>query len=290
MKNTLILISAMFFWGANWTSAKILTPFISAPGLIVARLGILSLLFIPLLLVKKTGFKLTRKDTLFMAISSAIMGIYQFFFFKGLATGLAGSGGVLVTTTSPIFTFILISMIAKKKLSLRENIGLLIGFISAVFFLELWAFNVSQLIRSGTFYFLLASLAWAALTVLREQIKAQSLLYSFYLTLPLPFVFALGVPASEWQQITTLGPVFWGNIVYMATFGTLYSTTAYFYATKTLGAKTSSSFVFLVPLFAVMTAILVLHEPISWETWVAGPAALVSVYILNTKKQPAIKE
>jgi len=224
-----------------------------------------------------------------MAISSTIMGIYQFFFFKGLATGLAGAGGVLVTTTSPIFTFILIAIAAKKKLSFRENLGLFIGFVSAVFFLELWAFNIPQIIQSGTAYFLLASIAWALLTVLREKITAPSLLYSFYLTLPLPFVFAFGVPASEWTELPTLGPIFWGNILYIATFGTLYSTTAFFYATKTLGAKTSSSFVFLVPLFAVMTAILVLHEPISWETWVAGMAALVSVYILNTKKQPIRK-
>ena len=271
----------MFFWGANWTSTKILTEFASAATINTLRFTIVSFLFLGLLLWQKTSFRISKKDTALIFLSTLIMATYHTLFIKGVSTGLAGSGGVLVTTTNPIITFVLVALLYQKRFQKKEILGLILGLISAILFLKLWQFDLSELAVSGTFHFLTASLLWACTTVLREKIDAPAILYIFYLFLPIPFMFAFGVSPTEIQSLSSLGPLFWGNLLYLSTFGTVFSTTAFFYYAKVKGPKAASSFIFIVPTFAMLIAMIFLREPLVWTTIAGGITALLSVYIIN---------
>ncbi len=106
-------------------------------------------------------------------------------FFTGLTHGLAGAGGILVTTLVPILTFSLGCLFTMKKPSLKDSLGLMLGAIGAGIIMEIWKTDMSQLFKSGNLYFLVAALSWALLTHTSSRAKRYTSAYtfSFYLFL-----------------------------------------------------------------------------------------------------------
>jgi len=275
------MILAMTFWGANWTSAKLLGSTMPADILIFYRFLFSAVLFLPLLLFKKISLKVPVSLWGILGVCVVLMGVYQWLFFKGVLVGFAGAGGVLVTTLNPILTFVFVSVLTRKKLSIREWMGLSLGLISGFFFLHLWNFSLDQFLHSGTVYFVCAAVCWSTLSVLSTRIKLHPMAYNFYLfSLILPFML-LNLPGSQLGLILNQGPSFWLNMTNMVLFGTVFATTLYFHVNQTLGSKVAASFILLVPLSTALVAYLVLHEVITWTTLVGGTLALSGLIVLN---------
>lgn len=285
MTDTLLVLIAMFFWGANWSAAKVVSALASPTYLVLFRFSLVSLFFIPVLWIQKIPFRISRKDSLIVLFSSLFMGVYQYLFFLGLRHGLAGSGGIVVTTLNPILTWLIVSIITQKRPKGFEIIGLCVGLFSAFFFLRLWEFDVQALFVSGTFHFLLASFFWAIVTVLREYASMSSLLYTFYTYLPIAILLGISLPINTIIAESHQPLIFWLNLIFIASFGTIVSTSAFFYITQKTGAKSSSSYIFTVPVFAVVVATIVLKEPLPLSMIMGGICAMSSVYILNKKKK-----
>ena len=62
----------------------------------------------------------------------------------------------------------------------------------------------------------------------------------------------------------------------------VFGTVAFFYATQKLGAQSSSSFTYLVPVSALIFAILLLNEIPDYISWIGCAIAILSVYIINS--------
>ena len=281
---------AMTFWGGNWACAKMLEPLMGTSSLVFYRFFFAALGFLPLILYKKISFRLTKKEMGIMALCSVLMGIYQVIFFIGLHEGLPGAGGVLVTTMSPLITFALMAIIKRKGLEKKEWMGIGLGGLSAVFFLKLWTLNTQTLFDAGNSYFLIAALTWSVLTIVSQRLKISSLLYNFYaFGLVTPFL-VIGTPIHELLSVCHQGLNFWIPMGFIVICGTVFSTTLYFFVTKTSGAKVAASYIFLVPTSAMIFAVLLLHEKPTWQTIVGGLLALAGVYILNSSSIKPEKE
>ena len=103
---------AMITWGIAWTNAKILSDYLNYYNLVFLRFlfGFLSLL--PFVYKKiNTIPKIPTPVFLNITFMGILFFIYNYCFFKGTDLGHAGFGGVLVTTTNPIITFIIIFII-----------------------------------------------------------------------------------------------------------------------------------------------------------------------------------
>lgn len=281
MFDVFLIIISMFLWGANWTAGKLISTNMSPNLLVFFRFVFTSLFFIPILLFTKQNMKMTKKSWIFMAISSALMGLYQYLFFKGLETGLAGEGGILVTTLNPIFTFVLSALLMRKQLNKFEYLGLFLGLGSGVFFLKLWAFDLVALSKGGTFEFLLASFIWALVTILRPYIHTKSLPYTFYLFLLITPFMAMGSSVADLSAIFTQNSLFYICLIQIAFLGTIVSSTGFFYITQKRGAKSSSAFIFLVPFFAVLISYFVLGELLSLTTILGGLLAILGMLVLQ---------
>jgi drug/metabolite transporter (DMT)-like permease len=104
---------AMFSWAIAWTNAKIVGEYLSFYNLVFFRflLGFLSLL--PFIIIKKNPFP-KMVDLKYILIPSLLFFVYNIAFFKGTHYGLAGTGGVLVTTLNPLCTILIMSLINKR--------------------------------------------------------------------------------------------------------------------------------------------------------------------------------
>jgi len=278
---TILMAIAMAFWGGNWVAGKIIEPMMPVRILVFYRFFFASLGFLPILLVTKTSFRLSKKNTGLMIICSVLMGVYQYLFFKGLHVGFAGAGGVLVTTLNPIVTFFLMALLKQKWLSKREWLGLGLGASSAVFFLQLWTLNLSHMLDSGNAYFLAASLTWSLLTIVSQYTTMSSVLYNFYAFAIVSPIFLIGAAKHDVLSVFHQSPLFWLNMGFIVIFGTVFSTTMYFYITQKQGAKAASSYIFLVPAMAMCFSFIFLNERPTWPTLIGGALALSGVYILN---------
>ncbi len=282
IKFLILMALAMLTWGGSWTSAKLVANTTAPEVLIFWRFLFTFISLIPVMFFIKKPLKLDRRSFLLVTAGSVFLVAYNKLFFSGLRTGLAGGGGVLVTTLNPVVTFTLSALLFRQKIRIREGLGLFFGLIGGMFLIEIWNISTDKIFMSGNIYFLLSTLLWAALTIASHKAdNISSLVFSFYvygfsalmdLALALPF----GV-----FDVMNAGYAFWLNMFYLSAVVTTFGTTVYFYASSKVGANKASTMTFLVPSSAVLISWMALGEQPKLSTVFGGLLALSAVYIIN---------
>jgi drug/metabolite transporter (DMT)-like permease len=281
------MILSMTCWGFSWTAAKIMSGYGDPLPMSFLRFATTFISLFLMLLLIKTSFVINRKGLFDLIMAAALISIYTFLFFKGLVTGKAGAGGVLVTVLNPIMSYGIMLIMSKRKPTRNETIGLLLGFLAGVILLKLIT-DADKIFAAGNIYFLLAALSWAVLSIFTSRASryGSPVTFSFYLygigTLLL-FVFA-GWEGTE-AILAKADTVFWGNLFFTATITTSLATTLYFVATSRLGASQASSFIFLVPFSAALGSWMFLDEIPELHTVTGGLLGIGAVYILNRKEK-----
>lgn len=286
-----LLILGMVSWGESWISAKLLTGHAAPEVLVFWRFLFTWVSFVPVMLLMKQTFRINFKGLLTAFLTALLLVIYNEMFFTGLIYGLAGAGGILVTTLVPVLTFALGCVITKKAPTGKDTLGLLLGAVGASVIMEIWKMDLHLLFKSGNAYFLTAALFWAFLTHASTRAKKYTSAYtfSFWLffftsVLILPVIWFKGLPVT-----VEMNTSFVVNLLLIAFGATTYGTTIYFVATAALGGQKASSFIFLVPLNALVMSYFFLGEAIRINTIVGGLSAITAVYLINYRKKPKLK-
>ncbi|RJP78918.1 MAG: DMT family transporter [Candidatus Zixiibacteriota bacterium] len=286
----LLMLLAMTSWGGSWTSAKLIATDQPPEVLVFWRFLVTVVSFLPVLAWYRAPLKIDRFGLRMTLVGAALIVAYNLMFFRGLQTGLAGAGGVLVTTLNPILTFVVTLVAFRRRVGGREILGLTLGLTGGMILLRAWQLSADTLLLSGNAFFLLASFSWVFLTITSEKAKAHlsPLVFSFYVNLfSTLLIFPVALPRGLSRALEE-GWVFWLNIGYMAVFATTFATTVYFFASARLGARKAASFIFLVPTSAVGIAWLVLGETPMWNTIVGGAVAVAAVYLINLRPRDKV--
>lgn len=281
------MILSMVCWGFSWTAGKIMAGYGDPLTISFYRFAVTFVSLLLILLFTQTPLRFKSDGRLDLVIASVLMSIYTYLFFKGLATGKAGAGGVLVTVLNPILSYGIMLIMARRKPTRNESIGLLLGLFAGVILLKLVT-EADNIFNAGNIYFLLAALCWAILSIFTSRASryGSAVTFSFYLYgISTLFMF----PFAGWQgtQATFFkaDPVFWGNLFFSATITTSLATTLYFVATSRLGASKASSFIFLVPFSAALGSWIFLDEIPQLHTITGGLLGIGAVYVLNRKER-----
>jgi len=273
----------MLLWGGGWSALKLLTPHVSMEVLVFWRFFLMSLSFLPILYYLKAPLVL-NKTSLSFILSSAVLNIaFMIFSYLGVKHGLASAAGVIITTLSPIMTFLLLALLFRKKSPNIQYFGLFIGVVGGVIMLELSSF---ELFMSGAnIYFLLCAIIWAGVTLLAQYSNAHlhPIHYSFFISAIatiLSFFYGYGKGLLDVfdQNIS-----FWIALLYLAILGQSVATTIFFLASGKLGSQITSSFMFLVPIFALLIAYLFLDEALESHVLIGGSLSLLALYFINKK-------
>jgi len=281
------LILSMICWGFSWTAGKIMSEYGDPFTNSFFRFAVtfVSLFFIMLFI--KTPFTLNRGGMFDLIVSSILLSSYTFLFFKGLTTGKAGAGGVLVTVLNPIVSYGLMLIMTRRKPTRYESIGLLLGLIAGIILLKLVT-DANKIFSAGNIYFLLAAFSWAILSIFTSRAAryGSPVTFSFYLY-GISTVLMFMVAGWEGTQATfaRADAVFWSNLFFSATITTSLATTLYFVATSRLGASKASSFIFLVPFSAALGSWIFLNEIPQLHTITGGLLGIGAVYVLNRKER-----
>ena len=286
MKNsrfTILLIIAMFLWGGGWSALKILTYDLSIEVIIFWRFFLMSLSFIPILFYMKEPIVLNKSSLKFILSSSVLNIAFMVSSFYGIKYGTASAGGVIITTLSPIMTFLLVFIIFKNKLHRYQILGLSIGLVGGFIMLELTDFSL--FLNGSNIYFLICAVIWAGVTLLSQYSNKHihPVNYSFLISVIATIVSFIYAYNSDLSVVFEQSKEFWIALVYLAVFGQSIATTIYFVASAKLGSQVTSSFMFLVPFFALLIAWIILNEKIEIHIIVGGLFSMLAVYFINKK-------
>jgi drug/metabolite transporter (DMT)-like permease len=278
----------MVSWGISWPIAKLIANLVPIHVLVFWRFLITFISVIPLMFIFKIPFYLkSGKEYLDVLLGGIIYTFYNQFFFLGLTNGLPGAGGVLVTTLNPIVTFFVVAVTLRRGISKRQMMGLFFGLIGGMTILKVWEISFGTLIQSGNLFFLLCAFTWATLS-LNSQRSGKSMspitysLYVYAIGSVIEFIFSFNDP--KLMAVWNLGASFWWSVFYLSVISTTFGTTVYFYAATRLGSDIASSFIFIVPLSAYISSIIMLDEKIQIPVLVGGGFAIIAVYLINSGK------
>lgn len=280
------LVIAMIFWGISWPSSKILTFYTDPFTLMFLKFFISAIALIPIFLLLNDKRFFSAQVIKPLVVATFFIILYNLFFFYGLKYGLAGLGGIVVTGSNPIFTFLIVAIIDKIDIPKRKKVALIIGLIGTAITLHIENLNLKELVDGGNLFFLLASLSWSLVTIYSTNAKQHlnSLLFSIYLYAGSSVItYILFIENNSLIEIFTFEFLFWINLFFVTIITTAISTTIYFKASNILGASNASSFIFLVPIVAVLSSAILLNEVPNITSLIGGTLLIFSVWLINKK-------
>jgi len=276
---------AMLSWGIAWTNAKLLNEYLNYYNLVFLRflfgfLSILPFTFKKIHLIKK----FSTKSVINILTMGILFFIYNYCFFKGTDLGKSGIGGVFVTTTNPLVTLTIITIINKK---LRPNhfFGIILGIIGGLIILDVFNLGIAYLIDTKNIYFIFCSLIWGVMTVIMSygQKEIDSLLYIMICYFCTTLISMFFISTNELIQLDIYNLNFLTNFFLVSIGAMSFGTSVYIFFTPRIGPIKSSVFIFSVPFIAMSTAYFILDEPITINIISGGLLSILAIYIVNKK-------
>jgi len=263
----LAAFGATTIYALNHTIAKDVMPtYVAGFGFIMIRLlGATILFWLASMFVPKSPIE--KKDFLRLLVCAFFgMGINMLAFFKGLEYSTPINSAVIITTT-PILVFIFSAFLLKERLIKFRIIGVLLGFLGALFMLVV--------INAGSF-----ALYLVFVRPLSQKYHPIHLLKWLFLV---GLVVCFPITWSEFQEVSWLDMPFsalWriGYVVVGTTFLTYLFN---IFALQTLKASTVSVFTYLQPVMGILFAILVGADQLTLVGALSCFAVLSGVYLVT---------
>ncbi|WNG37694.1 EamA family transporter [Archangium minus] len=260
-------------WGASFMFMRIAAKDFGALPLVELRLALGALVLMPFLWHARKAFtpKLWPKLALIGALNSAV----PFALFAWAAQRAPAGIGAITNSMAVLFTALVAFLFYGERIGTRRAVGLLAGFAGVVVLAsdKVAGASIGWAVAAGTtaafLYGIGANMVRRHLTGLPAGAVASATLSCAALMM-LPFAVATWpahpIPAVSWLSAGALGVVCSG-LAYAL----------YYRLIQRIGAARAVTVTYVVPLFAVAWAWLLLDEPLTLPMLLAGALILGSV-------------
>lgn len=280
------MVLVTLFWGASFVAGRFVAPYASPAELGFLRFAIATACMLVNLQSHGGLPRLGWRSFLSVSLLGAT-GIfaYNLLFFQGLQH-VPASRAALIVTNNPVVIAIGAACFLGEKLSARRFAGIVLSVFGASIILSggnpLLLFT--QGLHWGDLLMVGCLLSWAAYSLLGKVVMTglsplAAVAWSSLVGTVMLFPFA--VHDGLLQHSTTFSFSVWAGILFLAVFTTYLAYVWFYEGIKILGAARASSFVGLVPLFAVSIGMLLLGESLSFSTFVGGVLAIFGTWLAN---------
>lgn len=173
----------------------------------------------------------------------------------------------LFIASNPVLIILLSALFLKEKITSRNIIGLILALSGAAIIIT--EGNFMAVIQTGLqpidLVLLIAVICWALYSVLGKVALGRfsplvSTTYAVVFGTIMLFPFA--VLEGNWSQYVAATPLTWASILHMSIIVSVISFIMYYQGIRTIGAARASIFINLMPLSAVILAVILLGEPV----------------------------
>lgn len=273
-----LILVVMVIWGLNFVAAKWGLAQIPPIFLMALRFGLVAALLLPFV-------KLPREKLGGIAALSFTLGCVHFsLMFTGLRDTDAAAAAIAIQSQVP-FAALLAAILFKDRLGWRRAAGMALAFAGIVIIAGEPRFfaNLMPLL-----IVIAASFMWAVANI---QIKQLGPVDGFALNAYLGLFAApqlLAVSAVlESGQIDALLHADWrayGSLVFMAVMVTIITYAMWYRLLRRYSVNQVMPFTLLVPIFGVLSAVLLLDEPFGWRLALGGVATIAGVAIIVLRR------
>ena len=291
----LLLVAVL--WGGNFAALKHLLESLAPVDVVVLRSVGAGLFYAAFLLasgrliIPMSGPD-ARRMVLIGVIGIAIMSLAMAYGLTRLDAGLAS----LLVTSNPIFTAILSRILLGEHLTSRKVIGILTAFTGFLLVLQFGSTGGARLERDqmvGVFIVLLAPLSWAFYTVLSKPLLGRypPKYVAAYTTMAggtvfIPFLlFDRGLHG----RVAALGPIDWLTVLYVSLLAITVAYLLWYWGLRVLTPSQTAVYTYLVPVFGVLTAWLLLGEVPAIFALVGGAVIVAGVILTNTGSRRVVE-
>jgi len=298
----LLLLLMSIIWGSNYAIVKSAFRELDPQAFNGMRMAIASLAFLGVIVtlhaaarsqtrdvtrpaaegiasVFHTPTPLTGRDWLALA-GLGVVGhvLYQFLFIGGLArTSVANSSLTLAAT--PVVIALLSALFGQERIGKVHWLGAAVSLIG-IYLVVGQGMAVGGHGLTGDLMMAGAVCCWALFTLGARPLMARhspvgvtGLSMALGTAIYVPLVWPK-IHAVEWTAVSAWT---WGLLVYSALFALCVSYTIWYVAVRQIGSARTSVYSNLVPLVAMASAVIFLHEPIGLRKIAGAAAVLVGV-------------
>jgi drug/metabolite transporter (DMT)-like permease len=267
-------------WGASFLFMRVSAREFGAAPLVEVRLALGALLLLPILWKGHVHF--TRKHIGPLIFISAINSAIPFALFAWAAQRAPAGIGAITNATAVMFTALVAFAFYGEQISKRRAIGLVAGFIGVAVLAsgKTDGNSVWSAALAGTFAAFLYGIGGNLVrrklpgippgTVAAATLVCASLLLAPFAIVSWP---RAPIPMHSWISAVLLGVLCTG-VAYFIYFRLIYR----------IGAPRASTVTYLVPLFGVVWAWIVLGEPLTLSMAIAGALILGGVALSQQRK------
>lgn len=287
------VLSANIIYGINYAVAKGIMPdFMQPRAIIFVRVAgsfILFLLF-ALLFVRE---RVERKDYVMLFICSLFgITINQIMFFEGLNLTTSINTSIIMTI-NPILVMVFASFLLKEKITLLKTAGITLGAAGATWLiLQKGDISFQSDTFTGNIFIVINAASFALYLVL-----AKPLMMKYHPVTVMTWVFGMGLvtvtPLCIGTFITTdfaaMPADVWLSLAYIVVFATFLGYLLYNIAIRHLSPTSTSSYIYLQPLFAGIVGYILLAEQPGWVHLFASLLIVAGVYLVSFRKKKTAK-
>ena len=249
-------------WGSSYLFMRIAAPVFGPPALVMLRLALASVFFLPWLL-RPPVRPLLRENIAGLFLLGALNSAIPFTLLAFSTTRLAAGYTAVLGATVPMFAVAIDALWWRHPLSRQRLTGLALGF-----------FGVA-ILTLGHLDFRSGGRGWAVLAVLAASAcyacaahygkrrfaglpvmlpAAGSMLASALLLIP---------PGLWWWPVLTPGPLEWGAVAALAVGGTACAYLLYYQLIARISATSLTGVAFVIPVFGVLWGAAFLRERVT---------------------------
>ncbi len=282
----LALVSMTVIWGANYVIHKLAFQEIAPLAFMPVRFALGSLLLVVLLAVRERSVSLPRADLIKVALAGfAGTTIYQPLFVTGLSLSTASNTAMILAST-PAFIALLNRVLGRERLDWRGWAGIACAFLGILLIvtssgtIEFGSATLKGdlLILAATFCWSLYAVISAPLLQTHSPLKVTALSNAFG-TLPLIVICAPAILAQDWGRATIIG---WGAIGYSSLLALVVAYIIWNLGVRQIGGARTALYNNLTPVFAAITAALLLGETITPLKILGAIVIFAGLYLSRT--------
>ena len=289
-----LLLTAML-WGGNFTAIRFLLDDLAPIDVIVVRaVGAAFFFSLALLLTGHPRLPMPRRDLLRL-IGIGILGVtvVNLAIVFGQAR-IPATLASLIITSNPIHTAIISRVLTGEPLTRRKIGGIAIAFVGLVVVLRFGSVGATALsIRelTGAGILAIAPFSWAFYTVLSKPLLAKypSVHVAGYTIIAgaLPFLALPLVRPGSVSQLSNLSGRGWGAALFTTLVAFVIAYILWYRGLRVLTPSETAVYIYLVPVFGLLAAWLLLGERPTPYLLLGGATILTGVILTNSGRRPA---
>lgn len=281
-------VTVALCWSGSWTFGKLGVGQVPPLELSAIRFGVAGVLMLAIALIVRAPLGLEKLWLIILAGSFGVFA-YNALVFVGLTISPASDGALIVPTINPVLTVLFATFIG-ERITTNKIVGVAIATVGAAVVIGAatgLTFTGERL--AGDLLMLGGAAAWSAYATIGAittrhgsplGVTAIASLSGAAMLFPLGFLEHGYADVPSWP----IGA--WLDIAYLVVFATIVGFVLFYWAVRRYGAGTASLVSYLVPVFALVQAVLILGEQPAPLEIVGGAIILAGVRVATLHFTP----